>query len=283
MSDQKGVRLSKLAKEFNVGITTIVDFLKKKGHDVENNPNTKISEDLVKILEKEYSSEISVKKESEKLNLREFRDKKETITLQDVKKRPIDEDDQDIEEETIKDVRLRAILHETEEPKEKIEIKVVGKIDISTPKKTPKPEPVKEEKIQEQIPEPAPVKKKTKEVHEKVELKAEPKAVHKAEVIEHIATEKPEEIEQPKVVGRIDLDSMNLRTRPPKRSYKEREAERKQSEKDIKKRLAAEQPAVEENEEAIPVKEKQKAEKSEDHVIRAKAGKLAGPNSSWQN
>ncbi len=43
MSDQKGVRLSKLAKEFNVGITTIVDFLKKKGHEVENNPNGKIS------------------------------------------------------------------------------------------------------------------------------------------------------------------------------------------------------------------------------------------------
>ena len=123
MSDQKGVRLSKLAKEFNVGITTIVDFLKKKGHEVENNPNTKISEDLVKILEKEYSSEISVKKESEKLNLREFRDKKETITLQDLKKRPVDGEDQEIDEESIKDVRLRTVLKNLKNQKKKLKLK----------------------------------------------------------------------------------------------------------------------------------------------------------------
>ena len=43
MTDKKELRLSKLAREFNVGITTIVDFLKKKGFEIESNPNTKVA------------------------------------------------------------------------------------------------------------------------------------------------------------------------------------------------------------------------------------------------
>ncbi len=42
----KGTRLSKIAREFNVGISTIVEFLNKKGHNVDSNPNTKITEDI---------------------------------------------------------------------------------------------------------------------------------------------------------------------------------------------------------------------------------------------
>ena len=82
-------------------------------------------------------------------------------------------------------------------------------------------------------------------------------------------------LNHPKVVGKIDLDSMNLRTRPAKKSYKESEAERKQSEKDIKQRQADEQPPIEEGEEHV--KETRKEEKAKEHVIRAKAEKLAGP------
>ena len=44
MAEGKPIRISKLQKEFNVGIGTIVAFLKKKGYEVEeeNNPNAKI-------------------------------------------------------------------------------------------------------------------------------------------------------------------------------------------------------------------------------------------------
>ena len=51
-------RLSKVAREFNVGISTIVEFLHKKGFDVDTNPNTKISDDEYHLLEKEYKSDI---------------------------------------------------------------------------------------------------------------------------------------------------------------------------------------------------------------------------------
>ncbi|MDD4191685.1 MAG: translation initiation factor IF-2 [Mangrovibacterium sp.] len=76
-------RLSKVAREFNVGIQTIVEFLHKKGFDVDSNPNTKISDDAYHLLEKEYKSDIFLKKESERINLKSQRTKKETITLED--------------------------------------------------------------------------------------------------------------------------------------------------------------------------------------------------------
>ena len=37
-------RLNKVAKEFNVGIQTLVEYLAKKGYEVEQSPNTKIDE-----------------------------------------------------------------------------------------------------------------------------------------------------------------------------------------------------------------------------------------------
>jgi len=52
----KPIRLSKAAKEFNVGISTIVEFLAKKGTDISASPNTKLSPDTYQLLEKEFQS-----------------------------------------------------------------------------------------------------------------------------------------------------------------------------------------------------------------------------------
>ena len=43
-------RLNKVAKDFNVGIQTLVEYLAKKGHQVEQSPNTKISEEQYELL-----------------------------------------------------------------------------------------------------------------------------------------------------------------------------------------------------------------------------------------
>ena len=50
-------RLSKVARELNVGISTIVEFLGSQGKEVSSNPNTKIGEDLYMILLEEYQKE----------------------------------------------------------------------------------------------------------------------------------------------------------------------------------------------------------------------------------
>ena len=66
MAERKATRLSKAARELNVGITTIVEFLGKKGHEIDSNPNTKLDPGMYDLLLEEYSSDQSVKKESEK-------------------------------------------------------------------------------------------------------------------------------------------------------------------------------------------------------------------------
>lgn len=53
-------RLSKVAKEFNVGISTIVVFLRKQGYEIDLNPNFKITPELYDKINKEYGSKIKV-------------------------------------------------------------------------------------------------------------------------------------------------------------------------------------------------------------------------------
>ena len=60
MSEVK--RLSRVAKECNVGIQTIVEFLHKKGFNIENNPNAKIPPEALVLVMKEYQSDLAAKR-----------------------------------------------------------------------------------------------------------------------------------------------------------------------------------------------------------------------------
>ncbi len=57
MAEDKMMRLSLVAKQINVGTSTIVQFLSAKGHKVENNPNTKLNFEQLKMLAKEYRAD----------------------------------------------------------------------------------------------------------------------------------------------------------------------------------------------------------------------------------
>ncbi len=65
----KTLRLSKVAREFNIATSTIVDFLAKKGFAVENNPNTKIPGEAYDLLFHEFQSEKNLKEETQKVGL----------------------------------------------------------------------------------------------------------------------------------------------------------------------------------------------------------------------
>ena len=56
------IKISKVAKDLNVGVNTVVEFLRKQGIDVENNPNARIDESAEKMLKSEFSSDIDDKK-----------------------------------------------------------------------------------------------------------------------------------------------------------------------------------------------------------------------------
>jgi len=65
MSDIKRQDLAKVARELNVGISTIVEFLHKKGVKIDTNPNEKIAPEHYDMLLKEFSTIFFAKKESE--------------------------------------------------------------------------------------------------------------------------------------------------------------------------------------------------------------------------
>lgn len=194
MAERKATRLSKAAREFNVGISTIVEFLGKKGHDIDSNPNSKLDPDLYDLLEEEYNLDLNVKKESEKLTLKNLRERQESLSLEDVKE-----------------------TAEQEEGEELIITDLTGTADAAAPVAEKKEAPAKEEAVVEEE-KPAALEKK----------KAKPK---KSKDVEEKEAE-PELAEGgPRVVGKIDLDSMNQKTRPSRKSKaKSKEEDKKEEE-----------------------------------------------------
>lgn len=131
-----GQRLSKVAKELNVGISTITDFLQKKGIEMDANPNTKVPEDVFGILKKEFRQDLNVRKASEELIDRKAKEKKEAVTLED------------IQEEKSEEVETPFITR----TKPSVDVKVVGKIDLDAPsapvKEKPKAQETSEVKVE---------------------------------------------------------------------------------------------------------------------------------------
>lgn len=65
----KPVRLSKAAKEVNVSVSTIVEFLAKKGHTVDSNPNTKLTGEQYTMVLKEFQSDKVISEKAQELTL----------------------------------------------------------------------------------------------------------------------------------------------------------------------------------------------------------------------
>jgi len=191
-------RLGKVAREFNVGIQTMVEFLHKKGHEVDSNPNAKIDDDVYILLQREYSKDIDLKKESEKLNLRAHRHQKnETLTIEDVSQNePNQSDDKDDDDDvlritdhsakkaspiTVREKEVEEIRVTTTKP----EVKILGRIDLD--KKPVQKEKTAEKPVQKQVVEEKPVVKKEVEPVKPVETKLpEPEKVkteHKPEPV----------------------------------------------------------------------------------------------------
>ncbi|UOQ78635.1 translation initiation factor IF-2 [Hymenobacter sp. 5516J-16] len=68
MAEAATKRLNQAAKDLNVGLSTIVDFLAGKGHIIENKPTTKLSSEQVSLLEKAFESSAQDKMEAAKLS-----------------------------------------------------------------------------------------------------------------------------------------------------------------------------------------------------------------------
>ena len=200
------IRLNKVTRDLNVGITTVVEFLQKKGYAIEANPNTKISEEQYAELVKEFSTDKNLKKETEKL-------------MQERQAKPKQAEPVVAEPKKEEQIDLR--------PESKF--KPVGKIDLDnlnkrTPAPAKEPEPVK---VQE--PEPVEVKKPEPQVEP---VKVESPEVKGAQEEDGVFKIRPTEFKSSiNVLGKIDLDALNQSTRPKKKTKEEKKKERDEKEK----------------------------------------------------
>lgn len=69
MSEEKMMRLGQVARKLNVGVSTIVESMAKKGFEVESNPNSKISSEHYNMLAKEFKSSAQEKEEASHLSI----------------------------------------------------------------------------------------------------------------------------------------------------------------------------------------------------------------------
>ena len=170
-------RLSKVARELNVGISTIVEFLGSQGKEVSSNPNTKIGEDLYMILLEEYQKEKFEKEKADNVVIDQPERKVISIKKEEPKK------------EVEKIVAKADLISRPS---------VLGKIDIST--NPSKPEPLKEEKKEEKTPEPITSNKDSanEEISSDLDtIKAEAK-----------------KLSGPKVLGKIELPKVPEKSKP---------------------------------------------------------------------
>ena len=148
-------RLNKAAKEYNISTDRVVEFLKSKGHTIEDvNPNTKIPADLIVLLDKEFGSDKKSRETSKEIT-EEQRKEKEAIKQELLEKERKEKERLQKEQEII---RAKASVPGA---------KIVGKIDLDQPKKeAPK------ETLAPSAEEPAPIASIEKNSQAKVEQSA---------------------------------------------------------------------------------------------------------------
>ncbi|MDA3954949.1 MAG: translation initiation factor IF-2 [Bacteroidales bacterium] len=263
MAIEKATRLSKAAREFNVGISTIVEFLHKKGFSIDSNPNSKISPAQYDLLINEYRSDFDVKKESEKLSLNQLQSKNETVSINDIPEaeETVDEEETFVEEETIiKDVSGSSNS-------------IISKPEVEET-------PVVEKEISEKAEESIEVKSADTNINEEKVAVEEPEKIEEAGKREK--TDSKDTKDPVRVVGKIDLDSLNQKTRPDKKNRKLREEEHRQSKQEtknieIEESTKKEEPKIAEKVVDDEIKIAEENKDKEPEVYKSKVQRLSGP------
>ena len=230
-------KISKVAKDLNVAIPTVIDFLRKKGISIDDNPNARIEDDAYNLLVSEFSTDKEQKNKSAQFSSERQKEKSKPATKEAPKQ--------------VEEIKISA--EPTQQPK------ILGKIDLSAagkpaqksaePKQESKkvenkPVAPKQEPAKPVVEAPKPVEKKV-EAPVKKEVAPAPKAEVKTEVpkVEKKEEKAPEAV-APKaddevftlkrtvagptvnVIGKIDLSAINQQTRPKKKTKEEKRNER---------------------------------------------------------
>ncbi|SKB97371.1 translation initiation factor IF-2 [Sphingobacterium nematocida] len=280
MTEGKSINLLKAAKELNIGIGTAVEFLSKKGFDVEAKPTTKLTGDMYGVLSREFQGDKIAKDEAKQIVIGKIRRDETPLggnatVPQDSTTSKREEHNDDTEGLLIKNVSVSAPVEKEAPVKQEKEeetvagghLKVIGKIDLDSLNKG---------KF-----------KKKEETVEKPEVKAEPKIEVKAEPVVAPAKEEPKAVETPKPVEISEPVKEEPKAVEPVKP--EVKVEAAPIEKPaVVKPVEEVKPVVEKPEQKVEVKKEEikvenkpvvesKPVEEQNEVIRARSEKLEGP------
>ncbi|MDD2634891.1 MAG: translation initiation factor IF-2 [Bacteroidales bacterium] len=296
-SEAKPKRLSIVARELNVGTSTIVQFLENKGFDIGNNPNAKIPVECLDLLNEEYKDSKTLK-EKAIINTEKAKETK-ISNISEEKAKEQEQVEQSLPEKETPEVKVET--ETSEKIKETTTKPVTKKVEEKKEKEEKKGEKVKETKETKKVKETKEVKtpKETKELQKEKEKEiTKPEEVKDDTKTTELPNEDTDNKEGLKVLGTINLDTLNQKTRPKRKTKEEKHEEKikkveeqKKSEKSkeakTKSKPTPKSPPKKEEiiekpiEETKPVDDKEtKTQKEEDSVdfIKTKVEKLAGPN-----
>lgn len=233
----KTQRLGKAAGELNVGISTIVDFLASKGQAIDSNPNTKLDPEQYDMLRTQFAADQNLKEQSKMTAVK--REKRETITLRDIKDEPkAQEDEEDFDNGVLEQAKTAPVVTpKVETPKAE-----------ETPPPVEAPKPVVEKPVEE--------KKPDSEIPRNEE--------------EPVAQSADGGIQ---VIGKIDLDKLNTKTRPDKRKKEDGPIDKSDYPKSPVAPVVPEKEEVKAKETPAPAPDAPK----EIETIRVDRTKLSGP------
>ena len=226
------IKLIKACKELNIGMSTAVEFCKKQGKEIAMDPNIRIEDDLYLLLAKEFNKDMAFKLEAERqAQERQEQDIPKSVAIEEPKK-----------PEHI--------------PTEIAKPKVLGKIDLDADKKRKAEDEAARQAAEEAKKVEAArlaAEKAAAEAAAQAKAEEEAKAAEEARKVEEAAKqaepvvdetlEEQEEVfslgtpvlkNAPKVVGKIDLNSINQATHPTKKSKEEKRKEREAREQQRK-------------------------------------------------
>ena len=214
------IKLIKACKELNIGMATLTAWCDKNGHAVESDPNFRISDDLYLLLAKEFNKDMAVKIEADRIAAeRAAREEAEQAAKEEAKRAKEAEEAARLAAEEAKREAARVAAQRAVEEAEKARLEAEKAKAEAAKIEEPKAEP-KEEPKEEPAPQAAPEKPKQ----------------------EIFSLGKPELKNAPKVLGKIDLDSIDTSTRPAKKTkeQKRKEREERQQAQQAQQQAAAE-------------------------------------------
>ena len=211
------IKLIKACKELNIGMATLTAWCEKNGHPIESDPNVRIDDDLYLLLAKEFNKDMATKIEADRLAAaRQAREDAERQAAEEAKRIKEAEEAARQAAETAKREAARIAAQKAEEEAQKAAAEAKAKAEAEAAAKAAKAAAA---------PVPAPAPEQPKKPKQEI-----------------FTLGKPELKNAPKVLGKIDLDSIDTSTRPAKKTkeQKRKEREERQQAQQAQQQAAAE-------------------------------------------